>query len=55
MLKTLKKQFSKQRKSELRMTPGEASKDAVRGNTVCNGLCLVSGACETVALCCFHN
>ena len=30
----------------------KATKDAARGDTVCTGLCLVSGACETVALCC---
>ena len=30
----------------------KATKDAARGDNVCTGLCLVSGACETVALCC---
>ena len=30
----------------------KATKDAVRGETVCTGLCLVSGTCEAVALCC---
>ena len=30
----------------------KATKDAARGDTVCTGLCLVSGACETIALCC---
>lgn len=30
----------------------KATKDAARGDSVCTGLCLVSGACETVALCC---
>jgi len=26
--------------------------DIARGDTLCTGLCLVSGTCETVALCC---
>lgn len=30
----------------------KATKDAARDDNVCTGLCLVSGACETVALCC---
>ena len=30
----------------------KAIKDGARGDTVCTGLCLVSGTCETVALCC---
>ena len=30
----------------------KATKDAARGDTVCTGLCLVSGTCEAVALCC---
>lgn len=30
----------------------KATKDASRGDTVCTGLCLISGTCETVALCC---
>ena len=28
------------------------TKDIARGDTVCTGLCLVSGTCEAVALCC---
>ena len=30
----------------------KATKDAARGDAVCTGLCLVSGTCEAVALCC---
>ena len=30
----------------------KATKDVARGDTVCTGLCLVSGACETIALGC---
>ena len=30
----------------------KATKDIVRGDVVCTGLCLVSGTCEAVALCC---
>lgn len=30
----------------------KTTKDIARGDTVCTGLCLVSGTCETVALCC---
>lgn len=30
----------------------KATRDAARGDTVCTGLCIVSGACETVALGC---
>lgn len=30
----------------------KATKDIARGDSVCTGLCLVSGTCEAVALCC---
>ena len=30
----------------------QTTKDIARGDTVCTGLCLVSGTCEAVALCC---
>lgn len=30
----------------------KTTKDIARGDTVCTGLCLISGTCETVALCC---
>jgi hypothetical protein len=30
----------------------KTSKDIARGDTVCTGLCVVSGTCESVALCC---
>jgi hypothetical protein len=30
----------------------KATKDIARGDAVCTGLCLVSGTCEAVALCC---
>lgn len=30
----------------------KVTKDVARGDTVCTGLCLVSGTCEAVALCC---
>ena len=30
----------------------KTTKDLARGDTVCTGLCLVSGTCETIALCC---
>jgi hypothetical protein len=30
----------------------KTSKDIARGDTVCTGLCAVSGTCESVALCC---
>ena len=30
----------------------KTTKDLARGDTVCTGLCLVSGSCETVALIC---
>jgi hypothetical protein len=30
----------------------KTSKDVARGDTVCTGLCVVSGTCESVALCC---
>ena len=30
----------------------KATKDLARGDAVCTGLCLVSGTCEVVALCC---
>jgi len=30
----------------------KTTRDIARGDTVCTGLCVVSGACETVALCC---
>lgn len=30
----------------------KTTKDIARGDTVCTGLCVVSGACEAVALCC---
>lgn len=30
----------------------KTTKDIMRGDAVCTGLCLVSGTCETVAFCC---
>lgn len=30
----------------------KASKDVARGDTVCTGLCVVSGTCEAVSICC---
>ena len=30
----------------------KTTKDIARGDTVCTGLCVVSGTCETIALCC---
>ena len=30
----------------------DATKDLARGNTVCTGLCLVSGTCEIITVCC---
>ena len=30
----------------------KTSKDIARGDTVCTGLCVISGTCESVALCC---
>jgi hypothetical protein len=30
----------------------KTTKDIARGDTVCTGLCVVSGTCESVALCC---
>lgn len=30
----------------------KTTKDIARGDTLCTGLCLVSGTCETVAFCC---
>ena len=30
----------------------KTTRDIARGDTVCTGLCVISGACETVALCC---
>ena len=30
----------------------KTTKDVARGDTLCTGLCLVSGTCKTVALCC---
>ena len=30
----------------------KTSKDVARGDTVCTGLCVISGTCESVALCC---
>jgi hypothetical protein len=30
----------------------KTAKDAARGDSVCTGLCLVSGTCERIALCC---
>jgi len=30
----------------------KTTKDAARGDGICTGLCLVSGTCETIALCC---
>jgi hypothetical protein len=30
----------------------KTTKDIARGDVVCTGCCLVSGTCETVALCC---
>jgi hypothetical protein len=30
----------------------KTTKDIARGDSVCTGLCLVSGTCETIALCC---
>jgi len=30
----------------------KTTKDIARGDTVCTGLCFISGTCETVALCC---
>jgi len=30
----------------------KTTKDIARGDSVCTGFCLVSGTCETVALCC---
>jgi len=30
----------------------KATKDLARGDSVCTGLCLISGTCEAVALCC---
>ena len=30
----------------------KTTKDISRGDPVCTGLCFVSGACESVALCC---
>ena len=30
----------------------KATQDIARGDTICTGLCLVSGTCEAVALCC---
>lgn len=30
----------------------KTTRDIVRGDTVCTGLCLVSGTCEVIALCC---
>jgi hypothetical protein len=30
----------------------KTTKDIARGDTLCTGLCVVSGTCETIALCC---
>jgi hypothetical protein len=30
----------------------KTTKDMARGDTLCTGLCVVSGTCETIALCC---
>lgn len=30
----------------------KTSKDVARGDTLCTGLCVISGTCESVALCC---
>lgn len=30
----------------------KTTKDIARGDTICRGLCVVSGTCETIALCC---
>jgi len=30
----------------------KTTKDIARGDTICTGLCAISGTCETVALCC---
>lgn len=30
----------------------KTTKDIVRGDTICTGLCIVSGTCETIALAC---
>ena len=30
----------------------KTTKDVARGDGICTGLCLVSGTCETIALCC---
>ena len=30
----------------------KTTRDIARGDTICTGLCLVSGTCEAVALCC---
>ena len=44
--------FGSESASSIGRVAFKASKDIARGDTVCTGLCLVSGACETVALCC---
>ena len=30
----------------------KTTRDIARGDTICTGLCVVSGTCETIALCC---
>lgn len=44
--------FGTESASALGRVAFKATKDAARGDTVCTGLCFVSGTCEAVALCC---
>nr|YP_010444103.1 hypothetical protein NQY21_pgp095 [Haramonas pauciplastida]UTE94989.1 hypothetical protein HaraPt_p080 [Haramonas pauciplastida] len=30
----------------------KTSKDVTRGDTICTGLCVISGTCEAISLCC---